>query len=307
MSEWVARPLPFADQTFQDSPTLGIGDRMEAYRDHLLNQGLSEKTARVYVALVCRSAEWCRTHDTALYAIAGETLVRMAKDVVPFSSSSRRQLRSALIHYWEMVGRPEPPAKAIRVPKKPQGRCRAVTPDEARALVKVSLGWRPHGTAVMLGLYMALRASEIAGARWDRLSADGWYTVLGKGDRTHSLPVHAVLADELASIRRRGSSEWMFPGSRGRDHVTPATVWGWCKEVAAEAGIDNLQTHQLRHTAIATINDATGDLRAAQEFARHQRPETTALYTRVTDKRLVDAVQALDYLAMRVLPALAFT
>ena len=59
---------------------------------------------------------------------------------------------------------------------------------------------------------------------------------------------------------------------------------------------DRTDQSQLRHTAIATANDRTGDLRAAQEFARHARPETTAIYTRATAKRLWEALLALDYL-----------
>lgn len=290
--EWADRPIPLPF-TFVQGSTLGVeGQRVDHYKGHLLATGLSDPTVRVYVSLLVKSAAWCVKHNTSLYMIDAELLARMARDLVPFSSSSRRQLRSALVHYWEMVGRPDAPAKAIRVPKKPQGRCRAVTPEQARDLVKASVGWHPNGTAVLFGLYLALRVTEIAGARWDRIEGD-WYTVLGKGDRTHSLPVHPILAGQL---ERRHQGDFVFPGHRGRDHVTSATVWGWCKEVAAEVGIDGLQTHQLRHTAIATVNDATGDLRAAQEFARHQRPETTAIYTRVTEQRLRDAVAALDYL-----------
>lgn len=51
----------------------------------------------------------------------------------------------------------------------------------------------------------------------------------------------------------------------------------------------------LRHTALATANDATRDLRAVQEFARHARPETTALYTRVTARRLMEVAMSIDY------------
>ena len=41
---------------------------------------------------------------------------------------------------------------------------------------------------------------------------------------------------------------------------------------------------ELPIQAIATANDATGDLRATQDFARHAHPETTAIYTRTTDR-----------------------
>lgn len=78
-------------------------------------------------------------------------------------------------------------------------------------------------------------------------------------------------------------------------HVNPTTVATWVEKVARTAGIRRIYPHQLRHTAIATINDNTGDLRAAQTFARHANPETTAIYTRTTTERLQAAVLSLDY------------
>ena len=75
-------------------------------------------------------------------------------------------------------------------------------------------------------------------------------------------------------------------------------MWLWCRErVSRQALGFEVATHVLRHTAIATLNDATHDLRAAQEFARHLSPETTVLYTRVSRRRLVEAVAAIDYAA----------
>jgi len=213
----------------------------------------------------------------------------------PDTNSSRKQLRTALKHYWTMSGRIDPPARAVRVPPKPRGICRAIEPDDARILVKTALGWHPQGLAVLFGLYMALRAGEIASARWDRFSPEfDWYTVTGKGDVTATIPVHPVLCAELAGYQ--SAYVYLFPGSRRRAYVTATTVWQWTRDVAVEAGIGQIQTHQLRHTALATANDATGDLRATQAFARHARPETTAIYTRATAARLRAVVDALDYL-----------
>jgi integrase len=141
---------------------------------------------------------------------------------------------------------------------------------------------------------MALRVSEIASVQWtrfdDRLE---WYTVTGKLDETYSLPVHPVLRDDLRYVRR--DSDFVFAGSRGRDHVTAATVWGWVHVVCGWAGIDEVSPHVLRHTAITTANDATGDLRAVSAFARHKRLETTRLYTRTTDQQLERVVNAINY------------
>jgi site-specific recombinase XerD len=265
------------------------------YVDYLLAQGLSPKTVGEYQRKIRQSLEWCSNHRISLFSATPSDLVGLAS-IVPASASSRRQLRSALQHWWDWMGRPDPPVKAIRVPRKPPGRCRALEPAQARDLVKHAIGWHPEGLAVLLGMYAALRVAEIASSRWDRIDGDT-LTVMGKGDRTRYLPIHPVLGSELDTAHKRSRSEWLFPGSRGRPYVTTATVWGWCKTVAAGVGIEGMQTHQLRHSCLATMNDGTGDLRATQEFAGHARPETTSIYTRVTAQRLTDAVLALDYLA----------
>jgi integrase len=182
--------------------------------------------------------------------------------------------------------------KAIRVPRQKRGQFNGLTQTEARDMVKTAQGWYPQGTAVLFGLYMGLRREEMAQVRWDRFTQGlAWYKVHGKGNRIDDLPVHPILQAEL----RPHAYLWAFPGRNG-GHVTPATVWNWVREVADAAGIRQIHPHQLRHTAIATINDNTGDLRSAQTFARHARPETTAIYTRTTAARLEAAAASLDYL-----------
>jgi site-specific recombinase XerC len=47
------------------------------------------------------------------------------------------------------------------------------------------------------------------------------------------------------------------------------------------------------------VNDTSGDLRVAQELARHASPETTAGYTRVSRKRMVAASASLSYASAR--------
>lgn len=266
---------------------------MDDFREHLVGQGLSEKSIRLYMAIVTHAERWMRTQNTTLAWAAPSHVAQYATECVTNSSSSRRQAASALRHYWEFKGRTNPPRKAIRVPPHPEMVCRAVEEVEARALMKTAVGWWPKGTMVLFGLYLALRRTEIAEAEWDRFSSDmAWYRVTGKGAKTATLPVHEVLREELLPHRRR--SGWVFEGRFG-SHVTPATVWSWSKEVAVAAGLDSFTTHQLRHTALTTANDKLGDLRAVQTFARHAKPSTTAGYTRTKQNRLREVSDALDY------------
>lgn len=267
------------------------------YRDHLLGQGLSPKTARIYIAKVERASSWCQSKGVHLTSLTPSEVAEMCKQF-PYTASSRRQLRTALKHYWEMLGI-QGPVKAIRVPPKPAPRWRGLEPEDAARLVKAAVGWHPQGTAVLFGMYLALRREEIATAQWSRFDEFyTWYTVTGKRGYTDTLPVHPVLRDQLRSVRMLTRGDWVFPGSRGRPHITDMTVTNWVQEVADAAGLGHFTPHQMRHTAIAMVNDSTGDLRTAMVFARHRRVESTQIYTRTTAEKLERAVETLDYLAI---------
>jgi len=203
------------------------------------------------------------------------------------------EVAAALRHYWEWTGRINPPARAIRVPPRPEMVCRTLEDDETRTLVKTALGWWPQGATVLMGLYLALRRFEIAKAEWHRFDPTlDWYRVTGKRSKTATLPVHPVLRSELEGHRQEG---FLFPG-RFRGSVNPVTVGEWIDQVATAAGVDNLVPHRLRHTSLTWAVDAGKQLRDVQVFARHSDPGMTAKYTRTTNRKLRDVVDALDYL-----------
>lgn len=263
------------------------------YAEHLIGAGLAHQTVRAYVRWIARSEAWANDQNLDLVKLTPSQTRTMATAVAKNTNACRGQLAAALRHYWEMHDRYDGPSRAIPTPSAPQMVCKAIEADEARALVEVSLGWWPHGTAVLSALAIGLRRSEVAQMEWQRFDEAGeWYTVTGKGAKTATLPVHPVLADQLAWHRR--PSGWVFPG-RLDGHVSPATIWAWIVEVGEKVGIERLRPHQLRHTALATMNDVTGDLRAVQTFARHSRPETTSGYTRTRSARLRQLSDALDY------------
>jgi integrase len=258
----------------------------------LRRRGLSEQSSALYVRTVATIAARADRLALDLVTVDVPELDELA-NLWPWTRSSRQLLRSTLRWWWEYIERPDAPVAAIRVPTKPQGRCRALDERAARALERrARADGGPAGLAVLLGLYAGLRRAEIAEVRRDQLG-DGWLTVVGKGDRTRHLPLHPVLASTIASYPPRGP--WLFPAPASSSHVRPTTIWTWVKRLAADAGIPAMTTHQLRHTALATALDNTRDLRAVQQLAGHARPETTALYTRTTAQRLIEVVAAIDY------------
>jgi integrase len=263
-------------------------------REAWIAEGLSEKTIHAYLLVLERSERWLRAHGTSVLE-AKPSEIRELADAWPRTRSSRVQLRTALGRAWQVAERRQAPLSAVLVPTKPRYVCRALSEPQASALARrARAAGGVEGLAVLLALYAGLRRSEIASLRWADIDLEvGWLRIVGKGDVTAELPIHHELAQALVDVGRQGP--FVFPGSRGRAHVTPATVWGWSRRLSAEAIGLEVSTHRLRHTAIATLNDRTGDLRTAQAFARHASPETTVLYTRVPRARLEAAVATLDY------------
>ena len=263
-------------------------DRL-AFIEYLTARGLAGKSIRLYVRAV-------ELADQSVGPLETVTAVDLAGYVETLAAgySTRRHLRTALAAYWQMSG-VDGPIRVVRVPSKPRGRCRALDEDDARAMVKAAVGWYPQGLAALFGFYLALRSAEIAAAEVSRFDPEfAWYTVTGKGDVTATLPVHPTLADEM---RNTHVTDWVFPGSQGRRHVTAATIWNWVREVAREAGVEEaVWPHRLRHTALATANDRCHDLRSVADFARHRDPTVTMIYTRTTETNLRRVADSLEYL-----------
>lgn len=266
----------------------------------LLGCGLAPRTAYLYARRL-EVFERLLSERGADLVSAGPADIAEVACQFPWSHGVRCQLRGALTHAWEVLGRLDGPVRAVRIPPKPQGRCKALSATEAALLERSAWAREDQaGLAVLVGLYAGLRRAEIAGLAWEHLTrgpggAPLWLRVLGKGGTCAEVPVHRALAQALQRYGADvGQAGWLFPGRAG-GHVSPATVWDWVRLVGAGAGLPGLRPHLLRHTALAEAHDRSADLRAVQQFARHTKPETTLTYTRTTSKRLAEVVGMIDY------------
>ncbi len=269
--------------------------RIAHYRQALLEEGLAPRTVAIYCAEIHRVEWWCEEKGYSLRNVPAVTLGEYVK-LRPKTWGSQNLIRAAVKRYWEVFKRKNPPLWVLRVPRKPRMVCRALSDGEAHKLATLARArGGKEGLVVLFALYEGFRREEIATVRWDDLSAvEGWIRVVGKGEKQASLPLHPMVAEALSQIEHE-DPVWVFPGQQGRDHVNPSTVWEWVKKLGAEAGIENVTPHRLRHSALAKSNDTTGDLRAVQDFARHSKIDTTAGYTQTLTRRLVAAVNAVHY------------
>ncbi|CAH2805233.1 MAG: Site-specific tyrosine recombinase XerC [uncultured Caballeronia sp.] len=201
----------------------------------------------------------------------------------------------------ERVEMPANPAATVRAPKREKTLPKALSVDDAMALMDAPQSGTPEALRdrAMLELFYSsgLRLGELVGldfqhvdtkehmsAGWLNL-AHGEVTVLGKGNRRRSVPVGRKAIEALrAWLDVRGDFVRLDPfplflSVRG-NRMSPGVVRERVKRLALQAGIpSNVHPHVLRHSFATHVLQSSGDLRAVQELLGHASITATQVYT----------------------------
>jgi integrase/recombinase XerC len=159
-------------------------------------------------------------------------------------------------------------------------------PDHVLARALLAAGPGRDRVMLLLGALAGLRRAEIATLRVADVAGDQIY-VRGKGGRTRVVPVHPLLAPEIAAWLAGRMDGWVFPG-KVDGHLSAHHVG---KRMAALLG-PGWSAHKLRHRFATRAYGAERDLLAVQQLLGHSRPETTARYVQLPDDALRVAVAA---------------
>jgi integrase/recombinase XerC len=263
-------------------------------------------------------------HTLRGYAHELETLLQLAKGR-PLASLSSVDMRGAVarahagglaarsiahrlsawraFYRWlgERIELPANPVAAVRAPKQPKRLPKALSVDDAAALMHAGAadnaeGLRDH--AILELFYSSgLRLSELVGldvafAEGGGYRSAGWLdmaarevTVLGKGKRQRAVPVGSKAIEALdAWLAVRGQfvkadPHPLFLSVRGA-RMSPNVVRERVKRAALRAGIPaNVHPHVLRHSFATHVLQSSGDLRAVQELLGHASVAATQIYT----------------------------
>jgi len=81
--------------------------------------------------------------------------------------------------------------------------------------------------------------------------------------------------------------DYLFPGQKPQNPLTPAAIRKVLIKVAAQAGLSKKITpHTLRHSFATHLLETGYDLRVVQTLLGHTSIQTTQRYTHVTDRLL---------------------
>lgn len=284
----------------------------EEYLDWLvLTKGRSPNTIDAYrtdlVDYLAYGADcgWSAASVTADGVLAW---VRARLDVGLAPATVRRGLTTVRnFHRWLVLEdlRPDDPTVTVELPRVPRGLPKALSEDEAAALVAAPPGGGAparRDRAVLETLYgTGVRVSELVGLSLGDIDLpSASMRVLGKGSKERVLPLgrlaRAALGEWLAAPGRgemeperwasRSDSEAVFLNRRGA-RLSRQGVYQLVRRHGEAAGITSALTpHVLRHSFATHLLDNGADIRAVQELLGHARVTTTQIYTSVSSERL---------------------
>jgi site-specific recombinase XerD len=173
---------------------------------------------------------------------------------------------------------------------------RGISRADARALLgscdrRHALGRRDYAIIILL-LRLGLRRGEVAGLTLDDID---WRTselvIRGKGSRVDRLPLPADVGQAIASYLRRGRPrsgrrEVFLRAKAPYDPIASGTVASTVRRACRRAGIAEVGSHRLRHTAACEMVQANVPLHRIGQVLRHQSLQSTAIYARVDVERL---------------------
>lgn len=147
-----------------------------------------------------------------------------------------------------------------------------------------------HRLLLMLTYSAGLRVSEIVSLKIENIDYDrGLIRVQqGKGKKDRYTTLSSIVLQELLNYQKTFHPiKWLFPGVDKDKHLSTRTAQNILEKGREKAGITkHFSIHTLRHSFATHLLEDGTDLRYVQELLGHSRPETTMIYTHVTEKDL---------------------
>lgn len=156
---------------------------------------------------------------------------------------------------------------------------------------RTAIGRRDFAVILTL-LRLGLRRGEVAGLRLEDIDwRVGEVVVVGKGAQADRLPLPADVGVAIAAYLTRGRPasvrRQVFLGARAPfEPMAAGTIASTVRRACRRAGVAEVGSHRLRHTAACEMVAAHVPLPQIAQVLRHRSLQSTAIYARVDLDRL---------------------
>lgn len=194
-------------------------------------------------------------------------------------------------------------AEGIPWPKVPRRKPDILSGTEVLAILK-AVPSLAHGVVLTAAYAAGLRISEACRIQTKDIdSRRGLIHVrLGKGRKDRYVMLSPRLLEVLRGywVRARPAGEWLFPGTKKGQPVSPGAVRKSLERAVAHVKLKKrVRPHTLRHSFATHLLESGADIRLIQALLGHASIRTTAGYAHVSKAHLARTVSPLDLLGTK--------
>jgi integrase/recombinase XerC len=283
--------------------TAGTEQALAALDRHLGRCKLAANTVKAYHRQCLAYLTWLDQHssdypDAFIDLVGAEGavtawrrhLVRERKA----SAATVNQALAAVSLLYEHGARLRISIARARVPRP--GEPDALTPTQQNKLERAADRRGPRDAAIItLLLYTGARVEECARLDTEDLAITartGQVRLHGKGDQVRTIPLPTRARERIRTwLERRGSEPGpLWIGQRGR--LTISGITQVVLAAGANAGIQGLRPHRLRHSYATTLRQGGADVAQVQALLGHSSLDTSARYFRAGPAETAAIVEA---------------
>lgn len=193
--------------------------------------------------------------------------------------------------------------KEVILPKKEKHIPTFLSIDEIKNLLSVFDETKPteyRDKTMVLVMYSAgLRVSELINLEKRSINfEEKLITLKGKGNKERFVPLNYIALEYLNNYLSQNKnnkvfskSKYLFINKKNGKPLTRQYFFVELNKYAKRAGIDKkISPHTLRHSFATHLLENGADLRVVQELLGHSKIETTQIYTHLSTKKILDAL-----------------
>ena len=276
----------------------GGEEKITRYHLRLHSRRYSESTCETYTRMILGVSAWLRCMPDEM---SQNDLERYQTNYLKknnYSLSYHRQFIGALKLYLELFENPEIHPDELVRPKKVKKLPVVLSLQEVRNIMECTANLK-HRSLLALIYGAGLRVSEVCNLTTTDLDFDRSqiHIRMSKNNEFRYLPFSPALKVMMRNyLDRYYPNHFVFEGREG-NHYSPTSVRQFLARSVKQARVEKYVTpHTFRHSYATHLLEAGINLRIVQELLGHSKPETTMIYTHVSQKLKLSVSSSFDKL-----------